>query len=100
MKTVKCTVAPRKHLALKSPGKDGVFGSSKQQLCRAIPQDPWLRGKESACLRRRHKRCGFDPWVGKIPWRRTWQPTPIFLPGKSHAQRRLAGYKEMAKSQT
>ena len=34
---------------------------------------------------------GFDPWVGKIPWRRKWQPTPAFLPGKSHGQRSLAG---------
>ena len=31
-------------------------------------------------------------WVGKIPWRRKWQPTPVFLPGESHAQRRLEGY--------
>ena len=31
----------------------------------------------------------FDPWVGKIPWRRKWQPTPVFLPGKSHGQRTL-----------
>ena len=35
---------------------------------------------------------GFDPWVGKIPWRRKQQPTPVFLPGKSHGQRRLEGY--------
>ena len=35
---------------------------------------------------------GFDPWVGKIPWRRKWYPIPIFLPGKSHGQRRLVGY--------
>ena len=41
---------------------------------------------------RRHKRCEFDPWVGKIPWRRTWQPTPVFLPGESHGQSRLVGY--------
>ena len=37
-------------------------------------------------------RPGFDPWVGKIPWRRAWQPIPVFLPGKSHGQRSLAGY--------
>ena len=49
-------------------------------------------GKELACQCRRHKRQGFDPWVGKIPWRREWQPTPVFLPGESHGQRRLAGY--------
>ena len=34
----------------------------------------------------------FDLWVRKIPWRRTWQPTPVFLPGKLHRQRSLAGY--------
>ena len=38
------------------------------------------------------RRCGFYPWVGKIPWRRAWQPTPVFLPGKSHRQRSLVGY--------
>ena len=35
---------------------------------------------------------GFNPWVGKIAWRRQWQPTPVFLPGDSHGQRSLAGY--------
>ena len=34
----------------------------------------------------------FDPWVGKIPWKRKWQPTPVFLPGESQGQRSLAGY--------
>ena len=34
----------------------------------------------------------FNPWVGKIPWRRAWQPTPVFLPGESDGQRSLAGY--------
>ena len=37
-------------------------------------------------------RHGFDPWVGKIPLKRKWQPTPVFLPGKSHGHRSLAGY--------
>ena len=46
--------------------------------------------KNSACQCRR-KRHRFDPWVRKIPWRRGWQPTPIFLPGESHGQRSLAG---------
>jgi len=41
---------------------------------------------------RNHRRCGFDPWAGKIPWRRAWQPTPVFLPGESHGQRSLASY--------
>jgi len=44
--------------------------------------------KEPACQCRRRKRCRFDPWVRKIPWRRKWQPTPVFLePGESHGQR-------------
>ena len=40
----------------------------------------------------RHKRPGLNPWVGKIPWRRVWQPTPVFLPGNSHRQWSLVGY--------
>ena len=43
-------------------------------------------GKEPACQCRKHKRRGFDPWVGKI----LWQPTPVFLPGEFHGQRSLA----------
>ena len=39
-------------------------------------------GKEPACQRKRHKRCGFNTCVRKIPWRRAWQPTPVFLPGE------------------
>ena len=49
----------------------------------------WLRWL-SICLQ-----CGrpeFDPWVGKIPWRRKWQSTPVLLPGKSHGQMSLVGY--------
>ena len=49
-------------------------------------------GKEPACQCRRCKRHRFDPWIGKIPWRRKWQPTPVFLPGESHGQRSLACY--------
>ena len=48
--------------------------------------------KNSACWCRRHRRHGFDPWVGKIPCRSKWQPTAVFLPEKSHGQRRLTGY--------
>ena len=49
----------------------------------------FLRGL-SVCLQ--WGRPGFDPWVGKIPWRRKWQPTPVFLPGESHGRRSLVGY--------
>ena len=38
------------------------------------------------------RRPEFDPWVGKIPWRKAWQPTPVFLPGEFHRQRSLVGY--------
>ena len=49
----------------------------------------WLSSKESTC---EYRRLGFDPWVGEIPWRRKWQPTPVSLPEKSHGQRSLEGY--------
>ena len=49
-------------------------------------------GKELAYQYRRYRRHRFDPWVGKIPWRRVWQPTPVFLPREHHGQRSLAGY--------
>ena len=45
--------------------------------------------RESACNK---EGPGFHPWVPKIPWRREWQPTPVFLPGESHGQTSLAGY--------
>ena len=45
----------------------------------------WVSGKDSTCN-------SGDTWFGKIPWRRKWHPTPVFLPGKSHGQRNLAGY--------
>ena len=55
-------------------------------LIKLLPR--WFSGKESACQWRRHK---LDPWVGKIPWRRKWQPTPVLLPGKSQGWRSLGG---------
>ena len=48
--------------------------------------------KEPACQCRRHKTPAFNPWVRKIPWRRAWQPTSVFLPGKPHGQRSLMDY--------
>ena len=58
--------------------------------CKPMPGFPGgLVVKESSC---QYRRLGFDPGVRKIPWRRKWQPTPIFFPGKSHGQRSLAGY--------
>ena len=57
---------------------------------RGLPR--WLSSKESACQYGRCRGHRFDPWVGKIPWRRKWQHTPVFLPGKSQGQRSLASY--------
>ena len=57
------------------------WGLPRQHSCR-----------ELACQCRWHKRGGFNPWVRKIPWRRKWQPTPVFLPGESHGQKSLEGY--------
>ena len=52
----------------------------------------WLSGKESAYQCRRCRTHEFDPWVRKIPWRKKWQPTPVFLLGKFCGQRSLVGY--------
>ena len=52
-------------------------------------------GKESTCQCRRHKRGGFNPWVGKIPWRKAWLPTPVFLPGESPRTEEPGGLQSM-----
>ena len=52
----------------------------------------WHSGKESACQSGTHWRLGFDSWVREIPWRRKWQPPPVFLPGESHGKKSLVGY--------
>ena len=55
-------------------------------------KERWLSGWRICLQCRRHRRCEFNPWVGKIPWRRKWQPSPVFLLGKCYGQRSLAGY--------
>ena len=58
------------------------------------PQYSWV-SLVASMIKKFHLQCrrpGFDPWVGKIPWRRAWQPTPVFLPGESRGQRSLVGY--------
>ena len=75
-------------LSLVSPPTPFFFFLNECFLCHTgLPW--WPSGKEPAyqCRRRR-----FDPWVGKIPWRRKWQPTPVLLLGKSYGQRSLVGY--------
>ena len=73
-----CTTSPPVYLNGYPLGSRGFLGSTG--------------GKEPACQCRRHKRCGLDPWVRKIPWRRARQPTAAFLPAESHGQRSPAGY--------
>ena len=77
------------NLATKTNRKDSL----KIMLCiKSVGFPGGASGEEPTCQCRRHRRCGFIPWVGKIPWRRAWQPTPVFLPGGSHGQRSLVGY--------
>ena len=52
-------------------------------------------GKDPACQCRRWKRCAFIPWVGKVPWKSTWQPTPVFLPGESPRTEEPGGSQSM-----
>ena len=54
--------------------------------------DWWHSGKKFTHQHRRSGRPGFDPWMGKVPWRRKWQATPVFLPGKSRGWRSLVDY--------
>ena len=66
----------------------------------AFPMAQWGKNRLQCG---RPKRCGFNPWTGKIPWRRKWQLTPVFFSGEFHGQRSLAGYSPwvgVAKSQT
>ena len=63
----------------------GEFGGVSPTSEIGLPR--WCSSKECPCQCRRHR---VNPWVGKIPWRRKWQPTPVFLPGKLHGQRSLA----------
>ena len=87
--------------------REGVFGAERQHVenqhaslvppyslypLTALGFPGGTSGKGAVCQRRRYKRWGFDPGVGKIPWRRAWKPTPVFSTGESHRQRSLAGY--------
>ena len=61
-------------------------------ICNIIGFPWWLSDKESACNAGATRDSRFNLWVRKTPWRRAWQPTPVFLPGESHGQKSLAGY--------
>ena len=57
-------------------------------------------GKEPACQCGRLKRRQFNPWIWKIPWRKAWQPTPVFLPGEPRGQRKLMGYSPQGRKES
>ena len=79
-------------------GNWGGYGDHSK-VAALLPHGPWgafldslpggTSGKEPACQHRRHRRLEFDSCFGKIPWRRAWQPTPVFLSRESHGQRSL-----------
>ena len=67
--------------------------SLRYTLTLAFPGD--ASGKEPTCQCRKSKRCRFNPWVGKIPWRRAWQPNPVFLLGESPWTEETGGLQSM-----
>ena len=71
-----------------------VITKKNHQYIIPLYTSPWVSqvAQWSTCQFRRHRRRGFDPWVKKIPWRKAWQLTPVFLPGESNGQRSLKGY--------
>ena len=78
----------------KNEGKDCFprYSAHKASPTSEVGLPWWLTGKESICQCRRHR---FSSWVRKVFLRRKWQPTPVFLPGKSHGQRSLGGLQSM-----
>ena len=68
----------------------GLSDSAELTIRKGFPGG--ASGKEPACQCRRYKRCWLDHWIRKIPWKRAWQPTSVFMPGESYGQKSLAGY--------
>ena len=89
---IECDSSPEgclKWQLFKKPNQERFWEACGTKSCiRLLPGG--AGGKEPACHCRRWKRREFTPRVGKIPWRRAWQPTPVFLPGESHGQGSLA----------
>ena len=85
-------------LAYDHPNLDSILESrditllAKVHIVKAMGFPGGTSGKEPAYQCKRHKRRRYNPWVGKIPWRRAWPPTPVCLPGEFHRQRNLADY--------
>ena len=86
---------PGKHTSVQNLGQHtGEFSRAQDlmkvaKIMRKHCLSRWLNGKETTCQYRRHRRHEFDPWVGKMPLRRKWQPMTVFLSGESHGPRSL-----------
>ena len=83
-----CKLKKKSH----SPSAQRCWRCDSSALLSNLYSQVALVVKKHTCQCKKHKRHVFDPWVRKIPWRRAWQPTLVFLPGKFHGQRSLAGY--------
>ena len=84
-------VSSGSHLPLTLPHSSSSFNFTSSEAHRmGFPGGSVV--KNLPAIQETCRRCGFHPWVRKIPWRRKWQSTPVFLPGKSHGQRSLVGY--------
>ena len=84
-------VSEENHVLIKDEA-ECLSSNFKRALWKCLGLPSGTSGKEPACQCRRHKRCGFNPWVRKMPWNRKGEPTPEFIPGKFHGQRSLVGY--------
>ena len=86
----------RNHLCKSNLFCSGLKSKIKRQQFREMRGTNTVNWASQVAQRQRihlpSRRLGFNSWVGKIPWKRKWQPTPVFLPGKSHGQRSLVGY--------
>ena len=86
----KVYIPPLRASGAPPPGLEAVARLSNNPGLHSHGGLPWWLSREGICLR--CKRRGFNPCVRKIPWRKEWQPTPVFLPGEFHGQRNLMGY--------
>ena len=68
------------------------WASQVALVVRNLPECRFINAEDIACSLPQSMGDGFHPWVRKIPWKREWQPTPVFLPGEFHRQRNLVGY--------
>ena len=84
-------VAPLSHSCAMQPPHPPNLNKNTVIKLRDLLGLPWWLRFWRICLLCRRPR--FDPWVWKIPWRREWQPSPVFLPGEFHVQRNLMGYR-------